>query len=335
MGVQVGLSFSISRDVALQCDLPRMIYEDIKDSDEKVRFYTGFPTFQVFWMFFLTHLKHGAEKLNYWEGERRSMGDKQYHQEGHQKPGKRRFLRPIDEFLLTCMRLRLGLNQEHLADIFRISKTTVSRILNTWVNFIYDHSKGLIAWPTREQILANLPRHFNNHSDNRIVVDCTEFFVERPSSLVSQWLTWSEYKHHNTFKILIGVTTNGMVLFVSRLWGGNASDRHIVQNDDLIPKLSPGDVIMADKGFTIDDLLPANIGLNVPPRVSTKSQMSSSEFFKTAHIASARIVVEMKMEQVKNFQILNSVLPLSEAHLAEQIIVKCVSLTNLLPPLLQ
>lgn len=334
-GVQVGLSFSITRDVAVQCDLPRMIYEDIKDSDEKVRFYTGFPTFQVFWMFFLTLLKHGAEKLNYWEGERRSMGDKQYHQEGHQKPGKRRFLRPIDEFLLTCMRLRLGLNQEHLADIFRISKATVSRVLNTWVNFIYDHSKGLIAWPTREQILANLPRHFNNHLDTRIVVDCTEFFVERPSSLVSQWLTWSEYKHHNTFEILIGVTPNGMVSFVSRLWGGNASDRHIVQNDDLIPKWSPGDVIMADKGFTIGDLLPANIGLNVPPRVSTKSQMSSSEFFKTAQIASARIVVEMKMEQVKNFQILNSVLPLSEAHLAEQTIVTCVSLTNLLPPLLQ
>lgn len=90
-----------------------MIYEDIKDSDEKVRFYAGFPSFQVFWMFLLTLLKHSAEKLNYWEGERRSMGDKQYHQEGHQKPGKRRFLRPIDEFLLTCMRLRLGLNQEH------------------------------------------------------------------------------------------------------------------------------------------------------------------------------------------------------------------------------
>lgn len=218
------------------------------------------------------------------------------------------------------MSLRLGLNQEHLVNIFRISKTTVFRILNTWVIFIYDYSKCLIAWHTREQILANLPRHFNNHSDTRIVVDCTEFFVERPSSLVSQWLTWSEYKHHNTFKILIGVTPNGMVSFVSRLWGGNASDKHIEQNDDLIPKLSPGDVIIIeDKGLTMDDLLPANIGLNFPPRVSTKSQMSPSEFFKTAHIASARIVVEIKMEQVKNFPILNSVLPFLEAHLAEQI----------------
>lgn len=74
-------------------------------------------------------------------------------------------------------------------------------------------------------------------------------------------VTWSAYKRYNTFTILKGVTPNGMVSFVTRLWGDNASDRH-VQNDELIPKLSPGDVIMADKGFTIDYLLPANIGLN-------------------------------------------------------------------------
>ncbi|VDI38428.1 Hypothetical predicted protein [Mytilus galloprovincialis] len=277
---QVGHTKEV-KDIGIQCDLPRMIFEDIKDDDSKVKFYTGFPTFKVFWLFFLTLTKHGAEKLNYWEGEKRSMGDKLYHQESYDKPGKKRFLRPIDEFLLTCMKLRLGLNQEHLADIFRISKTTVSRTFNTW------------------------------------------------------WLTWSEYKHHNTFKVLIGVTPNGMVTFVSRLWGGNVSDRHIVEHDGLIPKLSPGDVIMADKGFTIEDLLSPDIGLNVPPRVSTKHQMSSSEFFKTANIASARIVVEMKMEQVKNFQILNSILPLSEAHLAEQIAIICISWTNLLPPLLQ
>jgi hypothetical protein len=61
-----------------------------------------------------------------------------------------------------------------------------------------------------------------------------------------------------------------MVSFVSRLWGGCASDRHIVQSDEFIPKLSQSDVLMADEGFTIDDLLPAGIALNVPPRVSAK-----------------------------------------------------------------
>ncbi|VDI10468.1 Hypothetical predicted protein [Mytilus galloprovincialis] len=76
-------------------------------------------------------LKHGADKLNYWEGESQSMGEKSYQQEGNLKPGRKPFLRPIDEFFMVMMRLRLGLLQEHLADIFRVFESTVSRIMNS------------------------------------------------------------------------------------------------------------------------------------------------------------------------------------------------------------
>ena len=171
----------------------------------------------------------------------------------------------------------------------------------------------------------------------RIVIDATEFFCEKPSSLVAQNLTWSEYKHHNTFKVLIGVAPNGLVTFISRVWGGHTSDRHIVQKDGdlLIPRLEPGDIILADKGFTVGDLLPSDIGLNMPPFVSSSKQMTRDEFFKTQQIASPRIVVEMKMEQIKNFRLLQTVLPLTEAHLAEQITVICTAMTNLYEPLLK
>lgn len=63
--------------------------------------------------------------------------------------------------------------------------------------------------------------------------------------------------------------------------------------------------------------------------------MTAREFFKTAHIAQARIVVEMKMEQIKNYQILNRTIPISEIPLAQQYVFICVALTNLLPPLLK
>ena len=91
---------------------------------------------------------------------------------------------------------------------------------------------------------------------------------------------------------------------------------------------------MADKAFTVEDLLPADVGLNIPPRIPGHRQMTTHEFFQTQGIASARIVVEMKMEQIKNYRILNGTLPLSEAHLAEQMVFICTALTNLLPPLL-
>jgi len=253
------------------------------------------------------------------------------------KRGRKRLLRPIDEFFMVCVRLRLGLLREHLSDMFGVSIMTVSRIMNTWINFMYDHMKSLITWPTKQQILANMPNAFYALPESRIVIDATEFFCEKPASLKAQNLTWSEYKHHNTFKVLIGVAPNGLVTFVSRVWGGSASDRHITQEDGhmFIPKLEPGDVILADKGFTVADLLPSNIGLNMPPFVSKSSQMTKNEFFKTQMIASSRIVIEMKMEQIKNFRALQTVLPLSEAHLAEQMIVICAAITNLYEPLLK
>ena len=335
--VQVGEPAPIMRDASVQVSLPHISPEDLRQNDDKIRFYTGFVSFAMFWHYLMTCIKHGADKLYYWEGEQRcgNAPVPAYHQTDGQKPGRKRFLRPADEFLLVCMRLRLGLLQEHLADLFCISTTTVSRIVNTWMNFLFDHCKGLIPWPSREQILCNLPSGFRNYKNCRIVVDCTELYTEKPSSLVAQWLTWSEYKHSNTFKILIGVAPNGLVTFVSRLWCGNVSDRHIVQHDDLLPKLSPGDMMMADKGFTIEDLLPADVDLNIPPRIPTSRQMTQDEFFKTQAIASARIVVEMKMEQVKNYRIPGNTLPLNEAHLAEQMAFICIAWTNLLPPLMK
>ena len=111
-----------------------------------------------------------------------------YQQQGNLKPGRKRFLRPIDEFFMVMMRLRLGPLQEHLADIFRVSESTVSRIMNTWINFLYDNCKSLVTWPTREQIVCNLPNLFTGHPDTRIVVDCTEFYIEKPSSLKAQWM---------------------------------------------------------------------------------------------------------------------------------------------------
>ena len=74
---------------------------------------------------------------------------------------------------------------------------------------------------------------------------------------------------------------------------------------------------MADKGFAVEDLL------NMPPRIPSYRQMTTNEFFQTQGIASARIVVEMKMEQFKNYKILSGTLPLSEAHLSEQMAFFC------------
>ena len=47
------------------------------------------------------------------------------------------------------------------------------------------------------------------------VIDCTEFGIECPSSLVTQATTFSSYKNKNMVKELIGIISNRAVVFVS------------------------------------------------------------------------------------------------------------------------
>ena len=44
-----------------------------------------------------------------------------------------------------------------------------------------------------------------------VILDCAEVFIERPKSLINQACTWSEYKHHNTIKFLVGISPTGYI----------------------------------------------------------------------------------------------------------------------------
>lgn len=66
-------------------------------------------------------------------------------------------------------------------------------------------------------------------------------------------MTWSNYKHHNTLKCLIGITPQGSISFISRAWGGRVSDKYLTEHCNILRKLLPGDIVLADRGFDIAD----------------------------------------------------------------------------------
>ena len=68
---------------------------------------------------------------------------------------------------------------------------------------------------------------------------------------------------------------------------------------------------MADKGFTIDDILPLGVTLNIPPFLGMSDQMSAEDVIATQEIASLRIHVERAINKVKNFHIFDGVIPLT------------------------
>ena len=102
---------------------------NIRDDNDKVRFYTGFSTIALLMVYF-NFLGPSVSKLNYWHGSSQTT---------HMKSGKgrKRVLSPLEEFFLVLVHLRLGLFEQDLAYRFGISQTTVSRIIFTWINFLY------------------------------------------------------------------------------------------------------------------------------------------------------------------------------------------------------
>ena len=197
---------------------------------------------------------------------------------------------------------------------------------------MYECMQAIVFLPDLKQLQMYIPECFKNFSDTRIVLDCTEVFVQTPSSLENRSLTFSNYKSHDTFKALVGISMTGAVTFVSKLWPGSTSDVDITRNSGLFDILQEKDAVMVDKGFVHlrNDFKPRKIKLYCPP-FKTKEQFSKSEVEMTRRIASARIHVERKMEQIKNFRILQGVLPLALSDIADEIFFVCSAMTNLLP----
>ena len=107
-----------------------------------------------------------------------------------------------------------------------------------------------------------------------------------------QAVTWSDYKKHNTVKVLVGITPRGAISFLSNSWGGRVSDVYITNESGFYNLIDPLDEIMADKGFTIENqLLLRHAKLVIPPGVKGQHQMTPQEVAKTKVVANYRIHV--------------------------------------------
>ena len=109
---------------------------------------------------------------------------------------------------------------------------------------------------------------------------------------------------------------NGAISYLSPLYVGTISDVELTRVSGLLAKLEdkPGIAIMADRGFTVKDLLKAlNIEHNLPPFREGRKQLPAKEVEEGRRIASLRIHVERAIGRMKNFSTLKGTIPISMA----------------------
>jgi hypothetical protein len=300
-------------------------------SDEKTSTYTGLPSLSAFedLVRFVTPV---ASNMQYWRGSQNYVPRKENQQSNKSGPARKLSIR--EEMLLVLMKLRLNVINELLGDMFDVSSSTVSHIFNTYLKLLSSLLQPLIFWPAKEKIREHLPKDMAPYPHLRATLDCTEVFIERPRHLELQAQTWSDYKQHNTVKVLVGISPNGAITFLSKAWGGRTSDKKITAESGFLDLLDNGDLVMADRGFPIqEDLLLHGAKLLIPPPSSGIEQMTRTDVLKTKAVANARIHVERAIGRMKRYSILTGTLPISMVPLIDDIFIVCAGLCNLLPPL--
>ncbi|XP_062609298.1 uncharacterized protein LOC134271054 [Saccostrea cucullata] len=242
------------------------------------------------------------------------------------------FTMPVsDQVLLVLMKLRLNLLFADIANRFGISESHACNIFNQRLSFMASKLKNLIVWLPRETIRATMPKSFReNFPKTTVIIDCAETFIQRAKNLKTRGETYSHYKSNNTGKYLVGIAPHGQIMFISKGFGGRSSDKAIVEESGILNYLLPGDEIMADRGFTIDDLLfPLKVKLNIPAFTKGKDQLSEEDVTETRRIATVRIHVERAIRRLKVFRILSQIVPVTSVKKLSKYLIVCAALVNL------
>ncbi|XP_065191536.1 uncharacterized protein LOC135822650 [Sycon ciliatum] len=290
------------------------IISGFKSNDDMMRYETGLPSFAV------------LEKVFAFAGK--DIPD--HH---------RAALPSFAQFIIVLMKLRLNLHDQDLAHRFGISQSTVSKYFHKWIHVLYDRLQPLIIWPERSELYRTMPLEFRGQFGKCIcIIDCFEVFCERPHGLMARAQTFSNYKHHNTVKFLIGITPQGTISFISKGWGGRTSDKYITEHCGLLDKLLPGDQLMADRGFTVSDAVGLHCAeLVIPPFTRGKKQLSRISIEKARKLSRLRIHVERVIGNLRQkYTILQSTLPvnmlMSDASTGvctiDKIVLVCSALCN-------
>lgn len=294
--------------------------EKFLSSDEKVKYYTGLPS-----------CKHFSSLLQY-------LHPKKEHGNS--------VLTKEAQLLMVFMKLRLNLRHKDLAYRFGISKTTISTYVIKWIDLMFTKLKPLIgkAWewtPLDEEMKKTVPMCFRKtFPDVKTIIDCFEIRCDSPKSLQKKNALFSHYKHYTSVKTMLGCTSHGCVNYLSRPFLGRMSDKQIVMESGFLKQLKPGDQVMADRGFAIQDLLDAvGAHLIIPHFKGRESQLSHLQVEESREVSNVRIHIERVIGLGKNvYTILNG--PLKPYTMkcdddgisfVEKVITVCYSLVNLLP----
>ena len=147
----------------------------------------------------------------------------------------------LELFLVKC---KLNLTYTVVAGMFGVRKETASIWFKKVAHILHNKLSPYIIWFDRPRIQARMPPRFRAlYPKTRVIIDGTEIKTERPSKQKLRIHLWSNYKSAYTIKLLVGIAPSGEFTFISKSFGGRATDTEITVRSGIVRLLEKGDQV--------------------------------------------------------------------------------------------
>ncbi|KAE8743395.1 hypothetical protein FOCC_FOCC011000 [Frankliniella occidentalis] len=239
-----------------------------------------------------------------------------------------------DRLFMMLLRLRRGYPGEELGFLFGIDPSYAYRICYAMTQLVYLTFKSMqkIMFVSAAHQRKGQPKVMKPFKNLRVILDGMSIFLQTPSNFQQQGNTYSNYKKDNVLLVAVGISSHGATIFCSDAYEGTTSDKESIMKSGLLDMLDKGDGVMTDRGYELTAELQAKgCHFYKPPSLGDRKTFTEEEETLTKAIAAARIYVEHAIADIKDWKILQGVVPINMISQWSNIIYVVAFLRNFNP----
>ena len=119
-------------------------------------------------------------------------------------------------------------------------------------------------------------------------------------------------------------------------WRGRVSDKEITIKSGFLDKLSYGDGVIADRGFTVEEeVATKGANLKLPKFTKGRKKMPTKDVDCSRQISNVRIHIERAIGRLRKLCILQSTIPITQVDLLDHVIVVIAAMVNISPSIVK
>ena len=269
--------------------------------------------------------------------------------------GRPRLLSTFEAFVFFLCVLRRETVRAMCA-FFEVEDNTGQRTYVTMLNAVTFILSTHQPWPLLEDVARFTPLEARAHLqfDDATAVflaDCVERPVMHPALPELQFLLWSDYKHHHTFKHLAVAACNGYICELTPAYPGRIRDNEIIAHSAVgerlagkperkhLPGYDPDDppsipvALLFDKGYTQVTSVQEHGPFVYTPRTKRRGQLNfEAEANISKKVAKFRAPVEVLFANAATYAAFKRSSDVGSADLADLAAQAIRCLCNLTPP---